>query len=101
MRVDADGCVDGGMTIGEADAGFQVGGTVAASDRKHVFDTGGEGAFDHRFPVAIKLFAVQVTVRVDQFHVILGERRWGRLRETAPALPMSSPRWSLRSARTY
>src|SRR5712691_6804429 len=69
VRMHADGGVKRRVTIGQADAGFKIGRSVAGTDGHHVLDTGGKGALDHGFAVGIELLTVQMTMGVDQLHL--------------------------------
>ena len=65
VRVDADGRVDRLVAVGQADAGFEVGRTLAGADDHHPLDAGGQGAIDHGLAVGVELGVVEVAMGID------------------------------------
>ena len=65
--MDADGGIDRFMAIRQADAGFEVGRTVARADDDHSLDAGGQGAVDDGLAVGVELGVVEMAVGVDHF----------------------------------
>jgi hypothetical protein len=53
------------IAVGQADAGFEIGWTIAGADRDHVRYAGGKGARYDGFAVLVELVAVEVAVGVD------------------------------------
>lgn len=60
-----------GMPVGETNPNFKVRRTVARSDRHHVFDARVDRASNHRVAIGVELVAIQVAMRIDQFHVFI------------------------------
>ena len=60
--MDADGGIDRFMLIGQADAGFEVGRTVARADDHHALDAGGQGAVDDGLAVGVELGVIEMAV---------------------------------------
>jgi taurine--2-oxoglutarate transaminase len=58
--MDAGGGINRFVAIGQADAGFEVGRTVARADNHHAFDAGGQGAVDDGLAVGIELGVIEV-----------------------------------------
>ena len=68
MRMNADCGVERRMLIGQPEAGFEIGRTVARPDGHHVLDAGSEGALDHRLAILVELGAVQMAMGVNEIH---------------------------------
>src|SRR5580658_222627 len=68
VRMHSHGGVYERIATGQADAGFQVGRTLAGADRQHGFDPRGERPADGLLAVQVELRIVQVAVRIDQLH---------------------------------
>ncbi len=68
VGVDADGGVDEGVGIGEADGGFEVRGAVAGADGEHGVDAGRAGAVDHGLAVGVKGFRIEMAMGIDERH---------------------------------
>jgi hypothetical protein len=66
--MDADGCVDEVMAIGEAHCGFEVRWTATGSNGEQPLDTGGAGTLNGLLPVFVEFGIVEVAVAVDQVH---------------------------------
>jgi hypothetical protein len=57
--------VEGLVSIGQADTGFEIRWAVSGADGDHVVNASVQGALDYGVAVFVELFAVQVAVGVD------------------------------------
>src|SRR5437588_4711033 len=68
VRMNAHSGEDERISVSQADCGFEIGRSLARSDREHVLDAGFPCAFNHGFAVGLKLLVVKVTVRIRELH---------------------------------
>jgi hypothetical protein len=54
--------------VGEANAGFKIGRTLAGPNDHHALDAGSQGAVDHGLAVGVELGVIEMAVRVDERH---------------------------------
>src|SRR5271155_1401145 len=86
MRMHADGCINRGMTIREADARFKIRRTVTRADGEHALDACFKGSLDHGVTINVELFVIEMAMRVDQHHV-----SWGYLRRAPTGMSSRNP----------
>src|SRR5579862_2127260 len=109
VRMDAGGRVECRVTVGQADAGLEIGRAVAGSDGDHVLDSGRESTLYDGLAVGVKLLAIDVAMGVDQAHLSraptgTSSRNAAKtglpsLRDAATIMPWDSRPRSLRGCR--
>ena len=90
MRMNADCGVKCRVFLGEPETGFQIGRTVAGTDRQHVLDAGGECALDHGLAIFVEFGAVQVAVGVNETHLRRAPTGTSSRKPASTGLPPSS-----------